>query len=79
MSIDGRHCSIDGEHILVSGQPPVGHSLCQLVETSIDGQRLSISHPGDSSGRGTSGDTGQGRGYGFMGESQMSDARRNWE
>ena len=32
-----RHCSIDGEHILISGQPPVGHGLCQLVEAAING------------------------------------------
>ena len=60
MSIDGRHCSIDGEDILISGQTPVGHSLCQLIGASINGQWLSIPHPGDSGGRGASGDTGQG-------------------
>ena len=60
MSIDVRHCSIDGENILISGQPPIGHSLCQLVEAAINGQWLPIPHPGDSGGRGTSGDAGQG-------------------
>ena len=60
MSIDVRHYSIDGEHVLISGQNPVGHSLCQLVEASINDQWLPITHPGDSGGRGASGDTGQG-------------------
>ena len=60
MSIDVRHCSIDGENILIGGQTPVGHSLSQLVEPSTNGQWLPIPHPGDSGGRGTSGDTGQG-------------------
>ena len=61
MSVDVRHCSGDGKHILISGEPSVGHSLCQLVAASINGQWLPIPYPGDSSGRGTSGDTGQGR------------------
>ena len=61
MSIDVRHCSIDGKHILISGQTPVGHSLCQSVEASINDQWLRIPHPGDIGGRRTSGDTGQGR------------------
>ena len=61
MSIDVRHCSIDGKHILISGPPPVGHSLCQSVEASINCQWLPIPYPGDSSGRGTSGGTGEGR------------------
>ena len=60
MSVDVRHCSIDGEHILIRGQPPIGHSLCQLIEASTIGQWLLIPHPSDSGGRGTSGDTGQG-------------------
>ena len=78
MSIDVRHCSIDGEHILISGQPSVGHSLCQLVEDSINGQWLTISHPGDIGSRGTSGNTGQGRGCRSMGELQVCDVRRSW-
>ena len=61
MSVDVRHCSMDGKHILISGQTPVGHSLCQLVEPCINGEWLPIPHPGDSGGRGTSGDTGQDR------------------
>ena len=32
-----RHCSIDDEHILISGQLSVGHGLCQLVEAAING------------------------------------------
>ena len=46
---------IDGEHILVSGLSSVGHCLYQLVGAPVDGQCLSIPHPGDSSGRGISG------------------------
>ena len=61
MSVDVRHCGVDGKHILISRQPSVGHSLCQLVEASIIGQWLPIPHPADSSGRGTGGDTSQGR------------------
>ena len=59
MSIDVRHCSIDGEHILICGVPPVGHCLGHLVGSSINGQWLPIPRPGDSGGRGTSGDAGQ--------------------
>ena len=77
MSIDVRHCSIDCEIILISGQAPVGHSLCQLVEASTNGQWLPIPHPGDSGGRGASGDTGQGGCCGTMSKSQACDARRS--
>ena len=74
-----KYYSIDGEHILISGQSPVGHSLCQLVEAPIDGQWLPILHPGDSGGRRTSGDAGQGRGCESMGEPQVCDVRKSWE
>ena len=59
MSIDARHCSIDGESILISGIFPVVYCMGQEIGASINGERLPISHPGDSGGGGTSGDTGQ--------------------
>ena len=60
MSIDARHCSIDGKDILISGIPPVVYYMGHEIGTSINGERPPIPHPGDSGGRGTSGDTGQG-------------------
>ena len=61
MSVDTRHSSIDGENILICTAPPVVYCMSQEIGASINGQWLPISHPGDSSGRGTGGDTGQGR------------------
>ena len=60
MSIDVRHCSIDGKDIFISSIPPVVYCMGHEIGTSINGQWLPIPHPGDSGGRGTSGDTGQG-------------------
>ena len=70
---------VDVKNILVSRQLPIGHCLCHSIGVSIEGQRLPISHPGDFGSRGTSGDTGQSRGYGTIGEPQMCDARWSWE
>ena len=61
MSIDASHFSIDGENILICGAPPVVYCMGQEIGASINGQWLPILHPGDSGGRGTSGDTGEGR------------------
>ena len=48
----------NGEHIFIGGLSSVGHRLCHLVGVPVDGQWLSIPHPGESGGRGTGGCTG---------------------
>ena len=60
MSKDVRCCSRDEKNILISGSPPVSYCLYQFVGV-VERQLPPVPHPGDSGGRGTSGDAGQGR------------------
>ena len=69
MSVNTRHTSIDAA-------PPVVYCMSQEIGASINGQWLPISHPGDSSGRGTGGDTVQGRRHVSIGEPQVCDSER---
>ena len=66
MSKDVRCYSHDDKNIAISGLPPVSYCLYLLVGISaiiiiiiVIIQWLPIHHPGDSGGRGTSGDAGQ--------------------
>ena len=72
------YCFTYSEHILIGGVIPIGHILCQLVGVAVNGHWLSIPHPCDFSGRGTSGGTGQGGGCSSRCEHQVSDNGRSW-
>ena len=67
-------CLTDCQYIGVCGGGSVSDSLSQMVGGAINGERLTILHPGDSGGWRPSGHTGQSTRFLLIG--QLSDGGR---